>query len=505
MWVYTELTIQEKMYTEIFKANEQEFSNFIPTFQLNMRIYILIFSFFFSAISFAQTEKKYTPEQLQSDFGLMIECFLNIHPASFEFITQDSLKKIENSLRSQLNRDMTEIEFQVILRKYIRHVGCGHTVAMPSKGWYAEQKKKPNILALSYYLVGNELYINKAYRADSILIPGTRIMSINGMDITDLLAKMREIQERDGLTESFVTEKIEKTFSTLYLLLFGNSESYLLSYLNPNGEEAQITIEPGVPKDFKKEVPTKSPGLHSIVSQSFWIDTLHPNLGVMDLDAFPRKDFKKFYKKVFSTLEEKKIEHLVIDVRGNGGGYFPNGNMLLSYLMPNDFEMKFSRPRTKVKKNKNLKLGFFSKMSRVVFNTLPDKNKADPQRNYAIRYKRKKKNHFDGKVYLLTDGYSFSLSGMIPTILKSKAGATIVGRETGGGENGSYAILSYNLMLPETQVRVVLPHYFMDHDVSPELFGHGLMPNFVVPETIKTMLSPEDEDMEKVYELIQKR
>lgn len=468
------------------------------------KLILILFLFSFSLV-FGQIDKVYSPEQLKSDFDLMVESFLNVHPAPYEFISKDSLDAVRSELRSQLNHEMNELEFQVIVRKYIKEVGCGHTMARPSQTWYTAQKKDSKILPVRHYLVGDELYVKQAFKGDSILKPGTRIYTINDVAVPEILEKMRAIHERDGYTESFVNAKIQRSFTTLYLFLYGNFDEYHLSYATENGKIALLTVESGYPKDLKVDKAPTPSYIHKMSNASFYVDTLHPKTAVIDINSFERKGFKKFYKSVFATMDEKNIENLVIDVRGNGGGYFPHGNRLLTYLMPGEFNMKFSRPKIKVKKNKNLNMDFSSKMTKLILKTMPDSDKEDPHRNYSIPYKRDKKHPFDGNVYVLTDGYSFSMGGLIPAILQNKTEATIVGQETGGGENGSYAILKYFLTLPATEVRVILPHYFLDHDVTPKVKGKGVIPDYTVPRTIETILSKEDEYMLKVFELINKK
>jgi C-terminal processing protease CtpA/Prc len=71
----------------------------------------------------------------------------------------------------------------------------------------------------------------------------------------------------------------------------------------------------------------------------------------------------------------------------------------------------------------------------------------------------------------VTDGGSFSMSSYVAAKLQHQTGAVLIGSETGGGEAGSNAILTYNLTLPETKIRVNLPYYVINHDVNPTPSG----------------------------------
>ena len=65
----------------------------------------------------------------------------------------------------------------------------------------------------------------------------------------------------------------------------------------------------------------------------------------------------------------------------------------------------------------------------------------------------KKKNHFDGKVIVLTDGATFSMGSLVAAKLKYNRDATIIGIETGGTEEGSNAVLTGQLSLPNSGIR----------------------------------------------------
>ena len=59
------------------------------------------------------------------------------------------------------------------------------------------------------------------------------------------------------------------------------------------------------------------------------------------MKSYDTRKFKKTYKAIFKEIDEAGVDHLVIDLRGNGGGYFPNGNYFLRYLMREKFSYHF--------------------------------------------------------------------------------------------------------------------------------------------------------------------
>ena len=68
-----------------------------------------------------------------------------------------------------------------------------------------------------------------------------------------------------------------------------------------------------------------------------------------------------------------------------------------------------------------------------------------------------KKNHFDGHLYVLTGGNTFSAATLFAKTVRDQENVTIVGEETGGGAYGNTAWLIPEVVLPRTKVRFRLP------------------------------------------------
>ena len=458
-------------------------------------VFLFLFSFTLHAQDTYQADKTYSPTQLKEDFDVLVKSLQDYHPAFYEFTDKATFDSYIENAKANLTEDMTEAEFHLEVRKLIAQMGCGHTTALPSVAWYKYQNAYPRSLPLRIHLVEDKMYIKYCASDTSGIHVGKEIIAINDRKSTEILSEMRKIQQKDGYTQSFVNAAVQRNFSVYHLFLFGPSDTYNLKYKDASGNEELMSIKGG---KGPRLPATKTESAYEGKGMQLHYDEDHKDLAILDINSFATKEFKKNYKYIFQDLNDKQIKHLVIDLRNNGGGYFANGNLLLSYFLTEDFEMKFSKSKEKPTKNKIAFLPMSAKLTKMTFNLMPDRDKSDPLRNYSIKYKPAKKNHFDGNVYVLTNGGSFSMSGLIATRLKHSGTATIVGTETGGGENGSYAILNQRLNLPNTKVRVLIPHFFLDHDVSPEEKGRGVIPDIIVEETIEDILSGTDKVLEAV-------
>ncbi len=127
---------------------------------------------------------------------------------------------------------------------------------------------------------------------------------------------------------------------------------------------------------------------------------------------------------------------------------------------------------------------------------------------YQISYKAKvqKKNGYRGKLYVLTNGNTFSASVIVAAYLKKQQRATFIGEETGGTEEGSNAFNTPFVPLPNTKLLYRLPLYRLDHQgVQVTQKGRGVLPNFPISYTVKARLEQQDLEMEMVRALVQKK
>lgn len=463
--------------------------------------------FAFGQESVYQGERKYSSNQIQNDFIILVSTIKEYHPSVYNYITTDSLENYITKTTAKLNDSLTENEFHIIVREFLMQIRCGHTVAQPSEEWYVYHKSNPKLLPFEIFLFNDSVFIKTSLTENTDLQPGVELISIDNIPIKTIIDQMKSIQPRDGFSESFVNYKIEKSFRTYYLFLYGQKASYIIACKDENDKIKSVTVEAESTKQPPSDIQIDST-LFTVLEKTTWsnfyIANKKSDLAFIDINTFGRKKYNKYYKKVFKEIRVRNINYLVIDIRDNGGGYFLNGNYLLSYLNNKDFTFTFNRPKRKLNKEKYIKMDFFSKLTKSAFNLLPDREKNKTTRNYELKYKPQKKNHYNGTLYVITNSGSFSMSSFVAAYLKHQTDAILIGQETGGGEDGSNAILSHILTLPATKIRVHIPFYHLDHKMNNTLLGNGVMPDIQVKYNIEDILQKKDKEMEELLLLINK-
>jgi C-terminal processing protease CtpA/Prc len=216
---------------------------------------------------------------------------------------------------------------------------------------------------------------------------------------------------------------------------------------------------------------------------------------------------RRFFRNSFKEIKKDHITDLVIDVRSNGGGDAGFSTLLTRYIINRKFRLADSLYTVRAPReyNKYIEKDFwYNMLTRFVTHRESDGK-------YHFRYferhafSPKKRNHFDGQVYLLTGGNSFSATTLFVGDLKGQKNVTVVGEETGGGYYGNTAWIIQDVTLPNTKVRFRLPRFRMVIDKNRVKDGRGILPDVWALPSSEAIRRGIDYKAMKVKELIDLR
>ena len=213
---------------------------------------------------------------------------------------------------------------------------------------------------------------------------------------------------------------------------------------------------------------------------------------------------KSFFRKNFRLLHEKNIKNLVIDLRFNGGGNVSLSTRLTQYLVDKKFKLADSlyavRRLSRYENHINNSFGAF-----FVMNFMTHK-KSDGHYHFGYFERHffhpKKTDHYNGNVFILTGGNSFSASTLFVNALKGQPNVKVVGEETGGGAYGNTAWFIPEATLPNTRVRFRLPRFRMVMNKDYPKNGRGIVPDIEVKPTADAIRRGYDVKVEYVKKLI---
>jgi len=468
--------------------------------------------------------KKYSPQQLERDYSLYQHILEQHHPSLYWYTSKDSMDLYFMYGRQQLKDSMTEPEFRKLLSYVTAKINCGHTSIRNSKAWskYSDTVRLGKMFPLSMKVWNDTMLVTaNLNRKDSILKRGTMITRINGKDIPTLTDTLFEYISTDGYNRTHKYQSLSNRgyFGSLYTLLYGPSEKYTLDYIDSTGQQKSITIpiyNPAADTAGRMMVrppariprPSKRERRRQQIStiRLLRIDTVNHS-AMMTLSTFGRGyGLKKFFRQSFRALQQKNITHLIVDVRGNGGGSVNNSTQLTRYIARQPF--KISDSLFAIRKRSNYEQYIQHHFWNKLFITLFTRRRNDG--NYHFGYferhyfRPKKNNHYNGKVYIVTGGNSFSATTLFTGALVKQNNVIVVGEETGGGAYGNSAWLIPYATLPETGVRFRLPLFRLVIDKTVPKNGRGVQPEIASFPSIEAIRRNADFKIETVMELIQK-
>lgn len=485
-------------------------------------VVIVLVTFFIGCASSRKPfdpNKKYAAVQLQQDYHYFRNILEESHPSLYWFTPKDSMDYFFNTGYNSIKDSMSEPQFRNLLAWVTSKVRCGHTAVRFSKPYssYLDTVRLPVFPLHLKVWPDSMMVITNLNRKDSILKRGTVITGINGWRTAQLADTFFNYVSGDGYTQTGKYQILSNrgSFGNLYRNILGLTDRFTITYRDNDGTEKETVIPIYDPRaDTANRGSTASrptgraprpapraPMLNGV--RSVQIDTSLSS-AYMTVNTFAKGNkLRSFFRRSFRELKKRNIQHLVVDVRSNGGGDAGISTKLTRYLANKKFKLADSlyTPRRTSHYTKYIQ---WQPMYWLMMQAITHKKKDGLyhfgyfERHY---FKPKKRNHFDGNIYIITGGNSFSATTLFAGVLKGQHNVKIIGEETGGGAYGNSAWMIPDVTLPNTGVRFRLPRFrlVMNKDLVKD--GRGIIPDIEAaptPETIRQGVDPKIDTVRKL-------
>jgi len=479
-----------------------------------------------------------------------------IQPSLYEFVSKEELRRKFDSVRSTINIPLRPNDFYFKVSPLLASIRQGHSTMSPmilkySKKESKEMKKKGlgPVSQFDYKFIENKLFIMKNKSKDSTIQKGTEVVSIEDITPQDLFSKYRKTFSSDGFNETFIPYAFTMRFSNYlyYELGLRDSLNFKLRCYDSvytklikrfpdkkteKKEEKKDSISTVKPKEEvvkkltkeEKKLAKQKKREEDEYNYNYGYDKTTKEytktLKFTDIDSctailkiknFSKGGYKTAYKEVFELLRKTDTKNLVLDLRGNPGGRLNEIHELYSYLTA-DSTFQLIEEAKVTSKTSLLQADYLSSIPKSVYvlaiptypfyaGVLMLKTRKDENGEYRFRMKSSKEkpnktNYFDGKIYVLINGGSFSAACIISSKLKENPEVTFVGEETGGAFNGTVAGRTSSYELPNSKLRTRL--WIMDIAATnkTEEKGRGIFPDIEIIPTIDDILSDVDPELE---------
>lgn len=435
----------------------------------------------------ASPEKLFTVQQLQADLQFYKTKLEQNHPNLYLYTPKPRMDFWFDSLNTLVTKPLTALEFYRIITLTSSAVKDGHTLILLSSATTTYHNSSSKFLPLQLTIMNGELYVKMGYTPTKSIAEGTKILAINGISSQQIFQQLTARQVRDGNNLSYPQWILDNYFREYYSYIFGHPNQFEIEYEN-DLIPAKTTIR-ALPKDSivfyrAKNYPGRSFGKEPKTGITFSQHQAN-NYAILTIKDFHnsvlkaeyKQDFEQTITAYFDTIMQAKTNNLILDLRNNQGGDIENGVHLLSYLLNKPFKV--------VNAYNCLKSG----------TSIPCSGPSS-----GLHQPRKKV--YQGNLYVLTNGGSFSNSAIVSSCLQSHQRATFLGTETGGNPN-ILAGFGKAFELPNTKINVDIPTKQFVMTSLNQNKGEGLKPQYTIQANIADRVRQIDTELNFTLKLIQ--
>lgn len=452
---------------------------------------------------------------MQEDATMLWKTYKQVHPAYNWYTPADTVDARFQQLIRSLTDSLPEPEFRLRLSYATASIRCGHTSIMAPKSISKVLNNRPGAsFPLQVKVWGDSMIVtdNTGPNRDSVK-RGVAITHIDSVPVQTLIQQMESYISVDGTPQRYADAILSASFPSRFRWMYGLKPTYNIQYLDSAGKSqiAKVGLQmPRMPDSNRTKTAkasraprTQPDGIKRYAFGFMRIDTAK-HYAYLRISSFTGNGFKRFVRRSFRSISRQQLQHVVIDIRDNGGGKISNSAMLARHVAHQPFRIadSVSAVGFDFPKPSGVKAPWMYKLiARVIA-----PYKADGRRHIVHMerkwHKPKKNLHFDGPLYVLMNGRSFSASVLFLQHISERKQTWRIGEETGGGARGNSATLTPEITLPNTHIRARLPLFrIITHANLPDN-GRGVMPDIQVPPNSSDIRYRRDAVMQKTLELM---
>ena len=473
-------------------------------------------------------------EDLKKDVDFTQRKLEELHPNLYWFISKKDLNYQFDSLKLSLKKPLKPNEFYRKLAPVIAKIKEGHLRLYPydkrlTKKEIKHLKNQKGLLNRYNFIVDN----NRIFVKDNVSkIPnmniGTEILKIKDIPINELLERYKPLINSDGDNTTFLKYSMARRWPSFFTAEYGILDSVKIEARYKNELKTFYIYREKISKEEKEKTKQENKKLtksetgktkdYNIISKSFNRDLQFPTkdstVAYLKIKTFSGTYSRKFYKQSFALLKKSPAKFLILDVRDNLGGSLSEINNLYSYFVSEDF--KFINDMEVTSRTSMFQANYFNDIPPLatpiaaltyplylIGTALSVKKKEDKfylKNNGIFSLKKAKKNHFDGKIYVLINGSSFSASSIISSKLKDAKRAFLVGEETGGTNDGTVAGRYSTEKLPNSKLKLPIGLMLVQPNIEFTGTKKGVLPDHEIIPTLPEILQKKDIQLEWIME-----
>lgn len=460
--------------------------NYLSTLILILLSYQIAFSQYF------------TKHEISQDLNVVKAALMEAHPGLYRYNSRSEIARDFKKIEESITNRMTVLDFYRLLCPMLANIGDGHTkLHLEGKPDDHYAFFESGYLPMNLYFHQGKSFLHSSYVSKLAIPLGSEILSINGKPMKEVTSKLMKCIFADARITSAKYAELSLHFSGYYAEFIGPSKFYKITFKNSEGRQGTITV-PGV---RRTDIPKEKYDERQEIS--------YPNkhTAMMRIGVFRNLENKPtlsgFLQNAFEDIQKKNISSLIIDIRNNEGGMDAMGIELFSYLAKSPFRYygKFV-----VASDGNFSFvehaalpPEFEYLKKFIVKV---KDEYHFTQKEGLEMQQPKAKAFTGRVFILQNGRTFSVSSEFCAIVRETSRGIFIGDETGGAVGGDSSGGFALVRLPNTKLKLDIPllGYYMHLDEKNKI-NRGVLPDYSVLPTINEILSNKDVVFQKALDL----
>ena len=444
--------------------------------RLHFLIYCLVLFLFISA-------KKSNTDHQKKDFAVFKTVLIKKEGKLDLHLDADSIQIYLDELEGKFNTELTILEQFKLYASTISRIQCGHTQIHPNKAVLKEWLASQNALPIDYYLIGKKLVVNKILPIDYPIInhgkslyqrkkkieANSQIISIDNKSVEDLMTGIGNFLSSDENSMDFKYFQVSHMFEFFrHISAPFSTDSVQIEYIT-GLDTNKVYLQTGtLPINTMYDRLQKHAKVFRYNESNIGEFSIVGGYGYFRFRSFKSsfgKKYEEFLERSFRKLKTKKIDKLVIDLRGNTGGamqysimrYFVEDSVSLGkYIVKKPQKLTDSRHLKKLNSDyfKHRRMSNIqSRLQRRGLFNLGEVKTRDVVKELK----------FSGEIVVITDEGTFSSASILACHLKTLKNAKLIGRRAGGSFYcGNAGTLT--LQLPKSKLFIYInPNTFYSH------------------------------------------
>lgn len=445
-----------------------------------------------------------------SDLILLKDIIEKEHPDPYRFFSkQDWEDHFEKSIKS-LNKKPTYLNFLNCIPK----IGDGHFSMTAEEFYQSDVMGKFTYFPIPIIIIDNHIFVNTK---DTTIPFLSEIIEINGKSVPDIIYEISKHVQGEGSIKSIVEDSISDNFWLYYsIYIESNANNFNIKYKDLSLDKSinlrALNFYEVYYKNSYRVDPINRFEVASKIDSRFYKENLTGKLTVNTFDISEQEAYQKF-KEFFTKINEDGYKNVIIDLRCNGGGDPQVAAILYSFIATNPFKNKFGYIAKSIKvfypefyiKDDGSRAGeteienyenFINQRFDLVNGHYESNNRFNGSLTEGFPVD---KLAFKGNVYVLTSGRTFSSAVYFSKLMRDNKRGIIIGKETGGNANSTFAGYFLNYKLPKTKAIIRFSFTDLYFEKASQKVDEGIIPDKILTINEKLSYLLKEEDPEVTY------